>query len=513
MSALWRRPWLGVLVLALTGLALGYETNGVKWPGAVAHLRIDSAGFPAGSAESRALTGAMEDWNAVGGSEFVFTHEHVADAQAEDHGDRRNGVDFSSAVQPSALAVTHWSSSGGLLVGADILFRSSVNWSASGAPAIDEQDLGSTARHELGHALGLDHSQLSCDETVMGAVCGYAGRVRLLQPDDEAGVRSLYPGVSRTPATLPAPRVDWSLSQASLSSTRARPGETVELRFRLQNAGSRSGERPPLRYLLSVNRDLGPQDTQLRDVPTRGQVMNSGSALIFTQPLRIPSGATPGAYFVGVVADPDDADAELSEQNNALALALIIEGSAPPTTPPPTTPPPTTSPPPAGGQVDWVAEDVSVTPAAAAPGATVAIRYRIANRGTATAQGVPEVVIYRSSNRVLTAGDRELTRRPARGGSFPPGASYTDSYDYVVGPDAGTFYVGPHVDPANRAAEADERNNAQGAVLTVSGAGCALSPGGQVAPLAGVVLLCLLAAARLACGVAAPDRVRVGELR
>tara|TARA_R110002072_G_scaffold120031_3_gene252968 strand:- start:235 stop:723 length:489 start_codon:yes stop_codon:yes gene_type:complete len=139
---------------------------------------------------------------------------------------------------------------------------------------------------------------------------------------------------------------------------------------------------------------------------------------------------------------------------------------------------------------------VSVTPAAAAPGATVTIRYRIANRGSATAQGVPEVVIYRSANRVLTAGDRELARRPARGGSFPPGASYTDSFDYVVGSEAGTFYVGPHVDPANRAAEPDERNNALGAVLTVSGAGCALSPAGAGTPSALLWLLGLLVGAR-----------------
>lgn len=485
MKALRARPWLAVLVLSLAGLALGYETNGVKWPGAVAHLRLDRAGFPPGSAESQTLIEAMEDWNRVSGSEFVFTHESRADAGAEDHGDGQSGVDFSSAVQPSALAVTHWRSSGGLLVSADILFRSSVDWSASGSPAFDEHDLGSTARHELGHALGLDHSQLSCDETIMGASCGYAGRIRLLQPDDRAGVRSLYPGTSRAPGSLPAPRVDWALSQGSLTPARVRPGETVELRFRLQNAGSRSGERPPLRYLLSINRDLGPQDTQLRDVPTRGQVMSSGSALIFTQPLRIPSGVTPGTYYLGVVADPAGADAELSEANNALALALVVQDST-------TSPPPS----PTAGQVDWVAEDVSVTPSAAAPGATVTLRYRIANRGGATAQGAPEVVIYRSDNRVLTAGDRELARRPARSGSFAPGASYTDSFDYVVGPDAGTFYVGPHVDPANRLAEPDERNNALGAALTVQGAGCALSPAGGGSPLALLALLALVLVAR-----------------
>jgi len=489
MSGLWRRPWLGVLVLGLAGLALGYETNGVKWPGSVAHLRLDSDGFPVGSAKSQALIEALEDWNRVSGAEFVFTHEFSSDAGAHDHDDRRSGVDLSSAVQPSALAITHWSSSGGLLVSADVLFRSSVNWSASGSPAPDEQDLASTARHEFGHALGLDHSQLACDETVMGAICGYAGRVRLLQPDDEAGVRSLYPGVSRAPGGLPAPRVDWSLSQASLSKTRVRPGETVELRFRLQNAGNRRGERPPLRYLLSVNRDLGPQDTLVRDVPDRGQAMPSGSALIFTQPLRVPRGTTPGPYFLGVVADPDDADAELSEVDNALALALMVEGVAPP---------PSASTPPAPSQVDWVAEDVSVTPPTAAPGATVTIRYRIANRGGATAPGAPEVVIYRSDNRVLTAGDLELARRPSRSGSFAPGASYTDSFDYVVGPEAGTFYVGPHADPDNQAAEPDDRNNALGAALTVSGAGCALAPVGPAAPSALLALISLLLALRYA---------------
>ena len=131
MSAPWPRLSLGLLVLALTSLALGYETNGVKWPGGVAHLRLDTQGFPVGSPESGALSGALEDWNQVSGSEFVFTHESVPNAGAQDHSDGQSGVDFSSAVQPSALAVTNWRSSGGLLVSADVLFRSSASTTVS----------------------------------------------------------------------------------------------------------------------------------------------------------------------------------------------------------------------------------------------------------------------------------------------------------------------------------------------------------------------------------------------
>jgi hypothetical protein len=71
---------------------------------------------------------------------------------------------------------------GGSLAG-DILFNSSVNWQISTG-----YDIESVAIHEIGHALGMDHSQVQ--QAVMYA--SYNGVKQSLTTDDVAGIQSVY---------------------------------------------------------------------------------------------------------------------------------------------------------------------------------------------------------------------------------------------------------------------------------------------------------------------------------
>ena len=61
----------------------------------------------------------------------------------------------------------------------------------SGNAASDRFDLETTALHELGHSLGLGHSTVPT--AVMYAYAPVVGTKRVLEPDDIAGIRALYP--------------------------------------------------------------------------------------------------------------------------------------------------------------------------------------------------------------------------------------------------------------------------------------------------------------------------------
>lgn len=101
-----------------------------------------------------------------------------------DHGD---GHPFDGTG--GALNVLAHAFSPGSGIGGDVHFDDAENWTqairGTGAQPID---LVSVAAHEIGHALGLGHSNVAC--ALMGAV--YNGSHRYLAPDDIAGIRVLY---------------------------------------------------------------------------------------------------------------------------------------------------------------------------------------------------------------------------------------------------------------------------------------------------------------------------------
>jgi Matrixin/Putative peptidoglycan binding domain/Repeat of unknown function (DUF5648) len=105
------------------------------------------------------------------------------------HGD---GSDFDGPANPAAgvgtvLAHGFFPPPGGGMYAGDIHFDEDETWSVARPVPAGSFDLVHTAAHELGHALGLDHSN------VPGALMWptYTGQ-RFLNFDDIAGIRSLY---------------------------------------------------------------------------------------------------------------------------------------------------------------------------------------------------------------------------------------------------------------------------------------------------------------------------------
>lgn len=146
----------------------------------------------------------MVAWSAASSFEFVAVDDYIdpcIERGAGQFGDGSTGVDFAATVcgtefGESTLAVTltagqcmNQQCTGGFTItDADIIFSSRETWDVySGSLRNGTSEFERVALHELGHALGLDHS--AANAAIMQAFISDADS---LQSDDIAGVVSIY---------------------------------------------------------------------------------------------------------------------------------------------------------------------------------------------------------------------------------------------------------------------------------------------------------------------------------
>lgn len=149
-----------------------------------------------------AMRAAFSHWEGVDGADVAFVEEAPPDALAVAP-DAVNVVylDPSWPFGDSALAMTSaWSDRDGHLLAFDIQVNPTAAWSTDGDPAA--YDLEAALTHEVGHALGIEHSPRP--EATMFATQGPGEAWRRgLHPDDEAAAAFLYPAPADGPdATL-----------------------------------------------------------------------------------------------------------------------------------------------------------------------------------------------------------------------------------------------------------------------------------------------------------------------
>jgi hypothetical protein len=225
MSRLLMRPTI-VAALALCAITLGATpavaylhlcvtvfggVKAIKWARSPVRWFTSQANAPGVTAAQLQQTAqaAFATWEAVPSATAAFESGGFTSATPSDDGDGLSVLGFEDHGDlDRTLAATGFTIDiiSGAIVESDIFFNTAFDWSVSGAA--DAFDLQSVATHEIGHFIGLGHSALGETELTAGGArrvlaassvmfpIAFARGVtadRELQPDDIAGVSTLYP--------------------------------------------------------------------------------------------------------------------------------------------------------------------------------------------------------------------------------------------------------------------------------------------------------------------------------
>jgi hypothetical protein len=195
--------------LALLGASLSpvavraYSTFG-KWAinPVVMYLNPNNADVSANAAEA-AIQYAMNVWNTQGGTPFRFSYGgRVSDTNTGNDG--KSVILFRNTTDGGgALASTYSWTSNGSLVDSDIVFwDGSYTFFTGTSGCSNGVYVEDVATHELGHALGLNHSDQP-DATMYPTIGWCSQDWRTLSADDIAGIQSLYAGGSASTPNAP----------------------------------------------------------------------------------------------------------------------------------------------------------------------------------------------------------------------------------------------------------------------------------------------------------------------
>jgi hypothetical protein len=171
-------------------------------------------------------------------------------------------------------------------------------WSTAAVTPFTAYDLESVVTHELGHALGLDHSNVA--GAVMLPTLGKGQQGRVPTADDIAGVRALYgeqpTATATTPASTPTPTTPVSTTTTATATTTATvsPSATGTPRV-LQN----------VRRVVEVARDApAATATPTTPKPTATATSTPTPTATTPAPTAVPTTPVPAV----VVSEIDDGD-------------------------------------------------------------------------------------------------------------------------------------------------------------------------------------------------------------
>ena len=173
-------------------------------------VAYNPANEPAGVDGELAVHSGMETWNGAGQNAFWFNYGGWTSTPPDScksglvTPDQVNIIGWRTDLPTGILATTcvEPSPAGGRqAIEMDMVISTRISWSTAAETPEEAYDLRSNVLHELGHVLGLDHS--NADGAVMASRLEKGTQVRELTKDDIDGVRAIYPGTPPTPEPRP----------------------------------------------------------------------------------------------------------------------------------------------------------------------------------------------------------------------------------------------------------------------------------------------------------------------
>ena len=231
---------MAMMLLAMGTLAArlnAFATNGHAWGVKQVPYSINPQNkYVSDTSAVAAITSAASTWRGVANIELVYSgYTNVSSL----NNDGVNAVFFRDDSS-GYIAETYWWYDGtGHLVDANIVYHENYKfYSANTGCNGDGYYIENTGAHEFGHVLGLGHS--SVELAAMWPQSGACETVReSLDPDDVAGLQSLYPGTSTAPPTTTAPSAPSGLTAAAAA---ANPTSSVAMSW-VDNATNETGYR------------------------------------------------------------------------------------------------------------------------------------------------------------------------------------------------------------------------------------------------------------------------------
>ncbi|MBR1088699.1 M10 family metallopeptidase C-terminal domain-containing protein, partial [Bradyrhizobium manausense] len=254
-------------------------------------------------------------------------------------------------------------------------------------------------------------------------------------------------GIIDSTVVAQPPLPDLTASFDSVSSTTIAPGGSTSVDFWVVNFGKAPAAASISGLYLSTDATITTGDTLLTTVASPGLSANGTTGYYDHQTvsLALPANLAPGTYYIGGIADYNNAISESNEANNNHdATRITVTAPAAPAKP------------------DLTASFDSVSSTTIAAGGSTSVDFWVVNFGKAAAAASISG-LYLSTDATITTGDTLLTTVASPGLSANGAPGYYDHQTVSLALPAnlspGTYYIGGLADYNNAISESNEANN------------------------------------------------------